>query len=90
MVDYGVYLWYYISIETKKQRNKKMEVNKMRKSYKCLCEALKTAENIINQNLGLDWDDFLNIFKNDPIIDPYYFEVCDILLAGRETLRWEK
>lgn len=62
----------------------------MRKSYKGLCEALKTAENIINQNLGLKWDDFLNIFENDPIIQPYYFDVCDILLAGRETLRWEK
>ena len=62
----------------------------MRKNYKGLCEALKTAENIINQNLGLDWDNFLIIFKDDPIIDPYYFEVCDILLAGRNTLRWEK
>lgn len=62
----------------------------MRKSYKGLCEALKTAENIINQNLGLKWDDFLNIFENDPIIEPYYFDVCDILLSGRETLRWEK
>jgi len=62
----------------------------MRKSYKGLCEALKTAENIVNQNLGLDWDNFLDIFENDPIIQPYYFEVCDILLAGREILRWEK
>ena len=62
----------------------------MRKSYKGLFEALKTAENIINQNLGLKWDDFLDIFENDPIIEPYYFDVCDILLAGRETLRWEK
>ena len=62
----------------------------MRKSYKGLCEALKTAENIINQNLGLEWDNFLDIFYNDPIIQPYYFDVCDILLSGRETLRWEK
>ena len=62
----------------------------MRKSYKGLCEALKTAENIINQNLGLDWDYFLNIFEYDPIIQPYYFDVCDILLAGRNTLRYEK
>ena len=61
----------------------------MRKSYKCLCEALKTAENIINQNLGLEWDNFIDIFRNDPIIQPYYFEVCDILLAGRNSLRCE-
>ena len=61
----------------------------MRKSYKGLCEALKTAENIINQNLGLEWDNFVDIFHNDPIIQPYYFDVCDILLAGRESLRWE-
>lgn len=61
----------------------------MRKSYKGLYDALKTAENIINQNLGLEWDDFLIIFNNDPIIQPYYFDVCDILLAGRNTLRWE-
>lgn len=62
----------------------------MRKSYKGLCEALKTAENIINQNLGLEWDEFLNIFEYDPIIYPYYFDVCDILLAGRNTVRFEK
>ena len=61
----------------------------MRKNYKGLCEALKTAENIINQNLGLEWDEFIDIFQNDPIIQPYYFVVCDILLAGRNTLRWE-
>ena len=61
----------------------------MRKSYKVLYDVLKTAENIINQNLGLDWDDFLIIFEDDPIISPYYFDVCDILLAGRNTLRWE-
>lgn len=62
----------------------------MKKSYKGLCDALKTAENIINQNLGLEWDEFTFIFHNDPIIQPYYFDVCDILLAGRNTLRWEK
>ena len=61
----------------------------MRKSYKGLCEALKASENIINKNLGLEWDYFLNIFKDDPIISPYYFDVCDILLSGRNTLRWE-
>ena len=61
----------------------------MRKSYKGLCEALKTAENIVNQDLGLEWDNFLDIFRNDPIIQPYYFDVCDILLAGRNSLRWE-
>ena len=88
MVDLGVYLWYYISIETRKQI-KKSEVRKMRKSYKRIYDALKTAENIINQNLGVEWDDFLIIFEDDPIISPYYFDVCDILLAGRNTLRWE-
>ena len=61
----------------------------MRKSYKGLFEALKTAENIINQNLGLEWVYFLDIFKNDPIIEPYYFVVCDILIAGRNSCRWE-
>ena len=61
----------------------------MRKSYKGLCDALNTAENIINQNLGLEWDYFIDIFRNDPIIQPYYFDVFDILLAGRNTLRWE-
>ena len=89
MVDLGVYLWYYISIETRKQINKKMGERKMRKSYKGLCKALKTAENIIIQNLGLEWDDFVDIFKDDQIIYPYYFEVCEILLAGRNTLRYE-
>ena len=62
----------------------------MIKSYKGLCEALNTAENIINQNLGLEWDEFIDIFHNDPIIQPYYFDVCGILLAGRNTLRWEE
>lgn len=61
----------------------------MRKSYKGLCEALKTAENIVNQNLGLEWDNFVDIFCKDPIIEPYYCDICDILLAGRNTLRWE-
>lgn len=62
----------------------------MRKSYKGLANALKTAENIINQNLGLEWGEFVNIFKEDPIIEHYYFDVCDILIAGRNCLRWEK
>ena len=61
----------------------------MRKSYKGLCEALNTAENIIDQNPGLKWIEFVNIFECDPIIQPYFFNVCDILLAGRNTLRWE-
>ena len=61
----------------------------MRKSYKGLCEALETANNIIIQNLGLKWDDFVDIFKDDPIIYPYYFEVCEILLSGRNSLRYE-
>lgn len=62
----------------------------MRKSYKGLCEALETARNIITQNLGVKWDDFVVIFKDDPIIYPYYFEVCEILLAGRNSFRYEK
>ena len=61
----------------------------MRKSYEGLCEALNTAKNIINQNVGLKWSDFVDIFENDPIIQPYYFDICDILLAGRNSLRWE-
>ena len=62
----------------------------MSKSYKGLYDALKTAESIVNQNLGLKWGEFLDIFENDPIIQPYYFDVCDTLLAGRNILRWEK
>lgn len=61
----------------------------MRKSYKGLCEALNTAENIIYQNLGLEFDEVIDIFYNDPIIQPYYFDVCDILLAGINSLRFE-
>ena len=61
----------------------------MRKSYKGLCEALKTAENIIYANKGLNWLDFICIFSNDPIIEPYYIEVTDTLLAGRDSLRNE-
>lgn len=61
----------------------------MRKSYKGLCEALNTAENIIYQNLGLEFDEVIDIFYNDPIIQPYCFDVCDILLAGRDSLRFE-
>lgn len=62
----------------------------MRKSYKGLREALETAENIIIENRGLEWYELVDIFRQDPIIQPYYFDVCDILLAGRETLRCEK
>ena len=86
MVDLGVYLWYYISIETKiKERGKE----KMRKSYKGLCEALKTAENIIYSNEGLSWEYLIRIFINDQIIEPYYIEVTDTLIAGRVSLRSE-
>ena len=62
----------------------------MRKSYKGLYDALKTANNIIIQNIGLDWSEFVDIFKYDPIIQPYFYDVCDILLAGRNSLRYEK
>ena len=61
----------------------------MRKSYKGLCEALKTAENIICANKGLNWLDLICILSNDPIIEPYYIEVTDTLIAGRSSLRSE-
>ena len=61
----------------------------MRKSYKGLCEALKTAENIIYSNEGLSFEQLIRIFINDPIIEPYYIEVTDILIAGRASLRSE-
>ena len=61
----------------------------MRKSYKGLCEALKTAENIIYSNEGLNWEYLIRIFINDPIIEPYYIEVTDTLIAGRASLRNE-
>lgn len=61
----------------------------MIKSYKGLCEALNTAENIIYANEGLSWDYLIRIFINDPIIEPYYIEVTDTLLAGRVSLRSE-
>ena len=62
----------------------------MRKSYEGLKEALECAQNIIEANTGLAWLDLLFIFSNDPIIKPYYFDVTDALVAGRNSLRFEK
>ena len=62
----------------------------MTKTYDGLANALVTAENIIGENLGIAWKALLDILANDPIIEPYYFDVCDILISGRDTLRWEK
>lgn len=61
----------------------------MIKSYKGLYEALNTAENIIYSNKGLSWEYLIRILINDPIIEPYYTEVTDTLLAGRVSLRSE-
>lgn len=60
----------------------------MRKSYKGLSNALKTAENIIKSNKGIKWNELVNIFINDPFITDYW-EVIDILLSGRNSLRFE-
>lgn len=62
----------------------------MRKSYKGLLDAMITAENIIESNLGLSWGKLLIIFVNDPIIEPYYEEVVKLISAGRSSLRWEE
>lgn len=61
----------------------------MIKTYQGLRNALKTAENIIYANIGLNWESLCRIFNDDLIIEPYYFEVTDILWAGRTSLRWE-
>ena len=61
----------------------------MIKSYRGLNNALKTAKNIIQANLGLKWGDLLTIFSNDPIIEPYYIEVTDIIIYARNSLRFE-
>lgn len=62
----------------------------MRKSYKGLITALKTAENIIESNKGIKWNALVNIFTNDPFISPYYWLVTNILLSGRNSLRFEE
>lgn len=53
------------------------------KTYEGLANALITAENIIEENLAIEWKDLVNILQNDPIIEPYYYEVIDALIAGR-------
>lgn len=62
----------------------------MEKTYEGLKEALETAQNIIEANKGLIWGNLLCIFSNDPIIEPYYLEVSNALMAGRISLRYEK
>ena len=61
----------------------------MTKTYDGIVDALITAENIIENNLGKSWKDLVIIFHNDPIIEPYYFEVVFIILAGRNSLRFD-
>ena len=56
----------------------------MDKTYEGLKDAIETA------NTGLVWLDLLYILGNDPIVKPYYFEVVDLLVAGRNSLRFEK
>ena len=62
----------------------------MRRSYKGLFVALKTAEYIVKENEGLDWASMVRIFSYDPNIEPYYYEVVDALMSGRSSLRFEK
>ena len=61
----------------------------MTKTYDGLANALVTAENIIEENLGIAWKSLLNILAKDPIIEPYYFEIVFIIIAGRNNLRFE-
>ena len=62
----------------------------MTKTYCGLANALVTAENIIEENLGISWKSLLNILVKDPIIEPYYFEIVFIIIAGRNNLRFER
>lgn len=61
----------------------------MTKTYDGLANALITAENIIEENVAIGWKDLVNILQNDPIIEPYYFEVIFIIIGGRNSLRFE-
>lgn len=61
----------------------------MERTYQGLFNALKTAENIIEENVCISWKDLVNILRNNPIIEPYYFEVVFIIIAGRNSLRFE-
>ena len=59
------------------------------KTYEGLASALITAENIIESNLAIGLKGLVNILQNDPIIEPYYFEVVFVIIAGRNSLRFE-
>ena len=59
----------------------------MTKTYEGLSNALKTASNIIMANSELSWKELCNIFCTDVFIKPYYFEVTDILISGRQSKR---
>ena len=61
----------------------------MTKTYEGLVNALRTSENIIQANKGIEWKKLHNILLKDPIIEPYYFDVLFIILAGRDSLRFE-
>ena len=41
MVDYSVYLWYYLRVETRKQINKKMEGTKNEKKLQRFMRSIK-------------------------------------------------
>ena len=59
----------------------------MTKTYEGLSKALKTASNIIMANSELSWEELCGIFCTDVFIEPYYFDVIDILVAGRQSKR---
>ena len=59
----------------------------MTKTYEGLSNALKTASNIIMANSELSWEELCGIFCTDVFIEPYYFDVIDILVAGRKSKR---
>ena len=59
----------------------------MTKTYEGLSNALKTASNIIMANSELSWEELCCIFCTDVFIEPYYFDVIDILVAGRQSKR---
>lgn len=62
----------------------------MEKTYKGLNNALITARNIIRENRGVSWESLCDIFSKDVFIEPYYFEVAYIVMAGRTSLRFEE
>ena len=63
----------------------------MTRTYEGLKNAIETAKNIIMGHDGyLEWEDYCKIFCNDPIIELYYYEVTDALIAGRLSVLLEQ